>query len=228
MGRGTADAWSNRGKVLPMKKLVGVSILVASLALGCAEEMGLRAEPQVVLTAAAVDAPQVPAGTKFAVQMLKSVGTETAEPGELIAAVLLEPLVAADGREVVHAGATLRGNVVRVDSDATPVLVVQFTTVETRSGVAPLGAKLDESARANGKFVEANIVDDQSTFGRAGADAYYVAPNITMAHPSGTGATPLPRYVDPGFTYDDRELVVRVPAGATLHMQLTQPLVVAR
>lgn len=53
----------------------------------------------------------VPAGTTFAVRMNDELSTETSAVGETFTATLAEPILGADGRTLIPAGATVRGRV---------------------------------------------------------------------------------------------------------------------
>lgn len=53
----------------------------------------------------------VPAGTTFAVRMNDELSTQTSAVGETFTATLAEPIIGADGRTLIPAGATVRGRV---------------------------------------------------------------------------------------------------------------------
>lgn len=53
----------------------------------------------------------VPAGTTIALRMDQELSTETSSVGEVVTARLADPILAADGRTLIPAGATVRGRV---------------------------------------------------------------------------------------------------------------------
>lgn len=207
-------------------KLALATVPVLALAAGCAREGVHAAEPQEVkrVSPAAVQGPYVPAGTQFAVSMQDTVGTQTSYEGTPFTATVVRPLLAGDGSVVVPQGATVHGRVANVDSGMSPVLLLDFDTIETQWGDAPISAKLQDAQKVtfpgnDEVYDPAYGYDDYGYY-----DAAFYSPGIgTYPYYGGYYGGVTPYYQPIGF-YDYNAREIRVPAGATLQLELTRPI----
>ncbi len=123
---------------------LGFSALCAGMA-GCASH-GAAANSQAQAAdhagnqpalSASSEGPHVAAGTQLTVRLTQNISTKTAYPQQPFTAVVEKPLRASNGTVLVPSGALLHGEVAEVSKEP-PTLTLNFTTIETDEGRAPI------------------------------------------------------------------------------------------
>jgi hypothetical protein len=161
-----------------------------------------------------IQGPYVPAGTRFDAQLEQSLDTSTSQQGERFTAVVQQALTDQQGNVVVPAGAHIHGSVHSViGTNSVPRLRLRFEGIDAAGGFVPLQARVVASGY-------------QTYPGRpqwGGPNYGYTVWDGPTVWPYGGG----PGYYSYGVNgyydvYIPRE--VRLPEGATLHLQLVRPL----
>lgn len=195
-------------------------LVMAAMAAGCAKK-GVVTGPDepgkvVHLTSAEACAPFVQAGTKVTLTMQNGVGTDTSEPGQIFRATVDRDLSSPGGVVVVPRGSIVQGHVARVKRGGTPVLALDFDTVQTGAGEAALQAKLKGAETVKSKGL-AQVYDPYLT--TYGPSSYATG----VVYSSGPTPIPLPYEY---YSVPTRE--IGVPAGGTITIELTRAIVPPR
>jgi hypothetical protein len=150
---------------------------------------------------------EVPVGTEFAVRLTTPIGTSLNEPGDSFVAASVTPLRAADGSLVAPEGAKTTGKGVGVDEGPAASLRIEFESIDTVSGSAPLSATVEAEPSALARYRTEPIYSTQLP---------YTAVLLPIST-SGDSDSVTPR---------DRSIVHRVnlPAGTPLGLVLMRPL----
>ncbi len=174
---------------------------------------------------------EIPAGTRFLVELRDNLEARKLKPGKKFDARTLEALRATDG-SVIEAGARLKGRVASVDER---YVVLRFEEIDTGRGKAPLVATVRSVASEKGirkKAGDEGEIRSSSSRGRNAAIGAAVGAGLGMvigATQGGSRAAVLGAVAGAaaggllGASTGSRELVLR--EGARIELQLDRPLV---
>jgi hypothetical protein len=184
----------------------------------------------LVLASAAGAQSQVPAGTRFLVELRNQLEAHKAKRGKKFEARTLEALTASDGR-IVPAGAKVRGRVGFVERSR---MVLRFEQIETPRGKQPLVATLARVVGERHVDVDPNREGEirvESSRGRDAAIGAAVVGGIGAAVGAAKGggrggavgaASGAAAGAAIGAAAGGRDLVL--PEGARLELRLDRPL----
>lgn len=199
----------------------GGALVIAAMTAACVKT-GVTTgpdEPRKVepTTSAEACAPFVQAGTKVTLTMQDLVGTETSEPGQVFRATVDSDLASPGGEVIVPKGSIVRGHVARVHRGGTPLLALDFDTIQTPSGEAPLQAKVSRAETVKSKGL-AQVADPYLT-----SSGTLMYPTDVVVYPKGPTPTPLPYAY---YYVTTQEISVQPGAGLTI--QLTRAIMPPR
>ncbi|HEX8791727.1 MAG TPA: hypothetical protein VF765_12315 [Polyangiaceae bacterium] len=151
-----------------------------------------------------VPVPYVASGTAFDATIDQPVDTRISKPGQPVTATVTKPVRAANGNELIPAGAQLEGHIASIQHVPAPRIDLEFDTLVLKEGRVPLRAR---------------VVSAQQSHYRA-----IPAPSgVTSAQP---GVTEPQGGTQPGLAQGTSEITI--PAGAMLQVSLTSPIVDVR
>jgi hypothetical protein len=193
---------------MPRTRLALASLL--ALAVGCTPHLVSSTGPQDIRTAdeSRIHGSFVGAGTRFTVRMDQPLDSAGSERGARFTAEVTQPLADRAGTVVVPAGARIAGQVTSMRGSSGPRLRLRFETVATTAGDAPLDVRVEQDAA---RTYEGSLNHPP------GPSGYQQGPHGTYERHWGGG--PAGYYHE---TYLPQE--VNLPAGATLELVLTRPL----
>lgn len=132
------------------RRTLAAAMTVLALGAGCAGPRVNRA--QVVSPAVIPTGPQVvrgdvvPAGTTLAIRVDQAIGTDVSHPGQRFTATVVTPVVDAQGRAIIPAGAQVMGHVVALREgnqvDTPPMISLAIDGVRVRGVDHPLRASV--------------------------------------------------------------------------------------
>jgi hypothetical protein len=161
---------------------------------------------------AQLQGPFVPAGTRFTARLDRTIDTQSTHRGEPFFAVTDEALRDRAGQVIVPAGARIHGRVHSVHGATGNRIRLEFDGIDTLVGYAALQARIDDADSQHYRGAARYSARPQ------GWDSWYGP--YYGSYPGGVGGGPVP------YLYDEvRPREVMLPAGATLRLVLTRPLV---
>jgi hypothetical protein len=96
---------------------------------------------------ARIDGPYVPEGTVFTVRLDQSIDTESRDAPLGFTARVERPLATQDGRVAVPAGAVIRGRIAELHGGRAPLILLDFQTIGTVHGDAPVHVQVRHAER---------------------------------------------------------------------------------
>lgn len=199
-------------------------IALLSLAVGCVPTPVSSTGPQTVRTAeeAHIQGPFVPAGTAFSIRLDQSLDTLGSGSGQRFTGVVSRSLADRSGNVIVPAGAHVNGHVQSViGTTGVPRLRLHFEGIETVAGVKPI------AVRVSSADLVTYAGPPQVTAAPFGYDSWYGSYYGSYPAPIGGGPVAWPSY-GYGYGYGGYDVYipreVHLPAGATIDLVLTRPV----
>lgn len=172
----------------------------------------------------------VPIGTTFAVSLNETLSTDKNTAGDGFTATLKEPLLDANGNELIPAGATVRGRVTRVDKSdrvgETAVLNVAFESVSYGGKSYPLAGTV---VQANPQRRTRQSTGEQAGKVAAGAAAGAIIGKVLGKSTSSTlkGAA-IGAAAGTAIAMGTADVDLVLPAGSEMRVRIDEPISVRR
>ena len=174
-----------------------------------------QAEPSsAALSKARLPMSSLDIGARLTVVLDEPVSSSS-KLGRSVRAHVEDDVHAADGTLVIRSGAPVAGRIAAVRAGRAPLLALDFVSVQTTNGPASISAMLSGAERVS-------VLDTGDTYEPRSStyDAFFSA--WYLPGPAGYSAPTAGTYG--ADYYDEEERTIRLPSGARLGLELTQPL----